>query len=75
MPGKKVYAVFGSTEAEPIAEIPFSEMSDEDLNNMAEGQGLLTGPCVSDISCKIIKVRIFQCLRFRRSWVCLMKLF
>lgn len=55
MPDKKVYAVFGSTEAEPIAEILFSEMSEKDLQKMAEGAGLLTGQCVEDISCRIIK--------------------
>ena len=54
MPDKKVYAVFGSTEAEPIAEMAFTDMSESDLQKMAAGKGLLTGPCVKDISCRII---------------------
>lgn len=45
-PQAEVVAVYGSTEAEPIAEMPFSEMSEDDLAAMASGQGLLAGPPV-----------------------------
>jgi len=54
MPSTAVCAVFGSTEAEPIAEILFSQMTEVDLQAMAEGKGLLTGNCVEAIDCRII---------------------
>jgi len=42
-------AVYGSTEAEPIAHIAHDEMSDADMEAMRNGEGLLSGapePCV-----------------------------
>lgn len=55
-PQAEVVAVYGSTEAEPIAELPFAEMSDADLAAMAAGQGLLAGPPVEpEIRLRIIR--------------------
>lgn len=55
-PQAEVVAVYGSTEAEPIAEMPFSEMSEADLAAMAAGQGLLAGPPVApEIRLRIIR--------------------
>ncbi|MBK8725516.1 MAG: AMP-binding protein [Holophagaceae bacterium] len=55
-PQAEVVAVYGSTEAEPIAEMPFSEMSEADLAAMAAGRGLLAGPPVEpEIRLRIIK--------------------
>lgn len=48
-PGARVVAVYGSTEAEPIAHIARDEMGESDLSAMTGGAGLLAGvpePCV-----------------------------
>jgi acyl-CoA synthetase (AMP-forming)/AMP-acid ligase II len=42
-PGAHVDAVYGSTEAEPIAHCPHSEMTPDDLTAMRNGRGLLAG--------------------------------
>jgi acyl-CoA synthetase (AMP-forming)/AMP-acid ligase II len=55
-PQAQVVAVYGSTEAEPIAEMPFSEMSAGDLADMAAGRGLLAGPPVApEIRLRVIR--------------------
>jgi olefin beta-lactone synthetase len=51
----QIVAVYGSTEAEPIAHIAFDEMSDSDLKAMQSGKGLLTGLPVPQINLKIIR--------------------
>jgi acyl-CoA synthetase (AMP-forming)/AMP-acid ligase II len=51
----KVTAVYGSTEAEPMAEISLAEISKEDFGGMEQGKGLLTGRPVPSISLRIIR--------------------
>jgi olefin beta-lactone synthetase len=55
MPESAIVAVYGSTEAEPIAEIPLSQISAKDFVKMADGEGLLAGAVIDDIQCKIIR--------------------
>jgi acyl-CoA synthetase (AMP-forming)/AMP-acid ligase II len=50
-------AVYGSTEAEPIAHVDAHDISTEDLRHMAEGRGLLTGAPVSEVELRIISDR------------------
>jgi olefin beta-lactone synthetase len=54
-PQAKIVAVYGSTEAEPMAEIAFSDISQADFDAMEQGQGLLTGPPVPSVSLRIIR--------------------
>jgi olefin beta-lactone synthetase len=54
-PNAEVTAVYGSTEAEPIAHIAWSEVSEKDKEDMTIGKGLLTGKPVEDISLRILK--------------------
>ena len=42
-PGAAIHAVYGSTEAEPIASITVDEIADADWRAMAQGAGLLAG--------------------------------
>lgn len=53
-PGLRVVAVYGSTEAEPIAELEVSAMSPEDRARIGAGEGLLAGPPVSGVQVKIV---------------------
>jgi acyl-CoA synthetase (AMP-forming)/AMP-acid ligase II len=49
-PNARVVAVYGSTEAEPIAHIARDEMAEEEIAAMTGGKGLLAGrpePCVA----------------------------
>jgi len=61
-PQAHVVAVYGSTEAEPIAHIRFSDMSQHDLQAMVHGKGLLTGQPVPQISLKIISMQWGQAM-------------
>ncbi|MFN4261825.1 MAG: AMP-binding protein [Gemmataceae bacterium] len=54
-PQAEVVAVYGSTEAEPIAHIARHEISDEDMIAMREGKGLLAGGPVTDIQLCILR--------------------
>jgi acyl-CoA synthetase (AMP-forming)/AMP-acid ligase II len=56
-PGASIVAVFGSTEAEPIAEIEYERISPEDQLAMSGGKGLLTGVPVAAIDLRIIQNR------------------
>ncbi len=51
----EVVAVYGSTEAEPIAHIHWQDISEDDFSNMQKGQGLLVGKPVKQIDVKVIK--------------------
>ena len=51
----EITAVYGSTEAEPMAEIPLSAISEQDFSTMKEGGGLLAGRPVSAICLRIIR--------------------
>ena len=53
-PGTKIVAVYGSTEAEPIAHIAHSEITDTDKKAMAHGKGLLAGHPVTAITLRIL---------------------
>jgi len=53
-PDAAVFAVYGSTEAEPIAHIDHREISDADLDAMRGGRGLLVGAPVPEIELMII---------------------
>jgi len=55
MPKSQIVAVYGSTEAEPIAEIVFSQISENDFTRMSAGKGLLAGSVVEAVRCHIIK--------------------
>jgi olefin beta-lactone synthetase len=54
MPQAQVCAVYGSTEAEPIAHIEWRQMSPADIDAMLAGRGLLAGPPAPQISLRII---------------------
>jgi acyl-CoA synthetase (AMP-forming)/AMP-acid ligase II len=50
-----VTAVYGSTEAEPMAEIALHEIAEQDFQFMREGRGLLAGRPVSEITLQVIQ--------------------
>ncbi|NNF25222.1 MAG: AMP-binding protein [Rhodobacteraceae bacterium] len=52
-PGLRIVSVYGSTEAEPIAEIDADDVSDADLAAMQAGQGLLAGRTVPQVALRI----------------------
>jgi acyl-CoA synthetase (AMP-forming)/AMP-acid ligase II len=54
-PQAEITAVYGSTEAEPMAEVALSAISNEDFDGMEQGKGLLTGRPVSSISLRVIR--------------------
>jgi acyl-CoA synthetase (AMP-forming)/AMP-acid ligase II len=54
-PQAKVWAVYGSTEAEPMAEIALRDIAKEDFDAMEQGKGLLAGRPVSSISLRVIR--------------------
>jgi acyl-CoA synthetase (AMP-forming)/AMP-acid ligase II len=56
-PAADVTAVYGSTEAEPIAEIERARMSQADRDAMAGGAGLLVGHPVPSIELRIVRDR------------------
>ncbi|MBI1880253.1 MAG: AMP-binding protein [Chloroflexi bacterium] len=56
-PQAEIVAVYGSTEAEPIAEIAWREMSVVDRQAMLAGRGLLVGPPVKAIRLGILPDR------------------
>jgi olefin beta-lactone synthetase len=56
-PNAHVVAVYGSTEAEPIAHLPADEISAADRDAMQRGRGLLAGAPVPEIALRIIRDR------------------
>jgi olefin beta-lactone synthetase len=58
MRGARIVAVYGSTEAEPIAHIAWSEISADDEASMLAGKGLLAGRPVRDIDLRIIPANL-----------------
>ncbi len=56
-PEAKLAAIYGSTEAEPIAEITLDDIAAEDRAAMSSGHGLLAGMPVSAIELRIIRDR------------------
>ncbi len=55
-PHAAVVAVYGSSEAEPIAHVEWKEMLPEDLDAMRSGAGLLAGHCVAEIKVAILNI-------------------
>lgn len=55
--GGRAVAVYGSTEAEPIAHIAWDEISPADREAMRAGKGLLAGPSVPQIELRIVPDR------------------
>jgi acyl-CoA synthetase (AMP-forming)/AMP-acid ligase II len=53
-PQSQIVAVYGSTEAEPIAHIKCSEITASDWQAMREGKGLLAGPTIPEIRLRIV---------------------
>lgn len=53
-PAARVVSVYGSTEAEPIAEIDRADISDADRVAMQAGRGLVAGPPVPEISLRVL---------------------
>lgn len=56
-PNAQLLAVYGSTEAEPICEIAYDRMSQQDLGAMRAGAGLLAGKPIEDIALRILQDR------------------
>ena len=54
-PEADVQAVYGSTEAEPIAHVARGHVSAEDLKAMLGGRGLLAGPPVPEVRVGILR--------------------
>ncbi|MGE0128394.1 MAG: AMP-binding protein [Blastocatellales bacterium] len=54
-PQAEIVAVYGSTEAEPIAHVARGEMKSEDIEAMIGGRGLLAGHPVSEIKLRILR--------------------
>jgi olefin beta-lactone synthetase len=54
-PNAEITAVYGSTEAEPMAEIALSSISKDDFDAMEQGSGLLAGEPVASIALRIIR--------------------
>lgn len=53
-PNGEVHAVYGSTEAEPIAHVAAHEVTDADWRAMADGAGLLAGAPIPEIEVAIV---------------------
>jgi acyl-CoA synthetase (AMP-forming)/AMP-acid ligase II len=57
VPNAEVVAVYGSTEAEPIAHVAAKEIQAADLAAMRDGRGLLAGRPVAEIKLRVISDR------------------
>ena len=57
-PNAKIVTIYGSTEAEPIAELDISQMSERDIQDTKKGKGILAGNIIGVKNCKIIKTGI-----------------
>lgn len=58
-PKAAIHAVYGSTEAEPIAHLEFQDIAASDWDAMANGQGLLAGKPIPEIDVEIRDHEIF----------------
>jgi len=54
-PQATVTAVYGSTEAEPIAHVDYQGIQSDDFQAMQKGKGLLTGKPVPEIQLRILR--------------------
>ena len=57
LPQGEVIAVYGSTEAEPIAHVASAEISDADYRSMRDGGGLLAGAPIDEIELAVLPNR------------------
>lgn len=53
-PNSKIVTLYGSTEAEPIAEQDVTNLDEEDLEKTMRGNGILAGKIVGVSDCKVI---------------------
>lgn len=53
-PASKIITLYGSTEAEPIAELDISDMTSGDIEDTKKGKGILAGNVVGVSDCKTI---------------------
>lgn len=58
-PGSRIVSVYGSTEAEPIADLDWAEVGDGDRAAMAGGAGLLAGVPVEGPALRIVEGEIW----------------
>jgi acyl-coenzyme A synthetase/AMP-(fatty) acid ligase len=58
-PQAAIHAVYGSTEAEPIAHLELKEIAEADWTAMAEGKGLLAGRPIPEIEVDIRDHEVF----------------
>ena len=58
-PKAAIHAVYGSTEAEPIAHLELKEIAEADWTAMAEGKGLLAGRPIQEIEVEIRDHEVF----------------
>ncbi len=58
-PNAAIHTVYGSTEAEPIAQIELKDISPGDWQAMASGQGLLAGKPIPEISVDLRDNEVF----------------
>ena len=49
----KIIALYGASEAEPISVLNFEDITEEDIENMKNGEGLLAGKIFNEIELKI----------------------
>lgn len=54
-PNAEITAVYGSTEAEPMADVKLSQIAEADFLAMERGSGLLAGPPVASIALRILR--------------------
>lgn len=57
-PNAQIVTLYGSTEAEPIAELNVNEITENDLEKIKNGYGILAGNIVGVEDCKTIKTGI-----------------
>lgn len=59
-PQAEIFGVYGSTEAEPIAVIPYRKIRERDRQDMVQGAGLLAGKPVDEIQLRILREELPQ---------------
>ena len=57
-PNARIVTIYGSTEAEPIAELDTNDISMEDVEDIKNGKGILAGNIIGVDDCKIIRTGI-----------------
>lgn len=54
-PNAALTTIYGSTEAEPMAELPFDSIGEDDFDGMRNGRGLLAGTPSPSLQLRVIK--------------------